>query len=220
MDGTSASWSGGAAYDPMAATTDHDFGAMFDNFDLDFHEFTNATEHDSAQDLKDLTGSLGVQHLQNHFSLSQSPQPHHDGAAQVSQQTQDAIAQTGMSQPGSGFFPFSIPAFGQPSQQQFSAPQEQTFRPSGAVPPTPNSVEMHGDTTHLLEQMAQNGAMFGQYQIRKEDAVCLRALLYRRLSNCQFRWLSPLLTRPQLHPMKPNSNLIPLQPCREHTLVP
>ena len=166
----------------MAATTDHDFGGIFDNLDLEFHEFTNASEHDSAQDLKDLkdlTDSLDVQHLQNQFSLSQSPQHHHDGAPQVSQQTQDAIGRTSMPQSDSCFMLFDTPGFAHSSQQQFSAPQEQTFHPSGQVPPTPNSVEMHGGTAHFVEQMPQNGTMFGQYQMRKEDAVGLPVPLYK-----------------------------------------
>lgn len=170
-----STWSAGAPYDPLAASSDHDFDSLlnYDHFDITNFgiDFTNETQHHNSNHQLDLVDSLTIPHLQDHLSHSHA-QGHHDVSGQVPQQKQDAIGRTPISQPGNDFFPFSLSGFAQQGQQPFSAPQEQVFHSHGTVPPTPNSVEMHGDTARYLEDMETNRAVFGEhYHIRKEDPV-------------------------------------------------
>ncbi|EKG16643.1 hypothetical protein MPH_06097 [Macrophomina phaseolina MS6] len=84
-----------------------------------------------------------------------------------------------MQDPGNDFFDFTFPnAYGhshQPGHQQqnFSAPPDHSMQPRAFVPPTPNSVEMHGEHARYLNPNdPQSRAIYEQrYQLRKEDAA-------------------------------------------------
>lgn len=164
-----AAWTGAEPFDPMGAQADHDFGNLidFDNLDLDFAiDYAAASnDHDSSQQLTDLADSLHVQHLQTTFSPAISQDHHHGvngGAAPQSQQQQQQQAMH-MSQFNAAFSDFNMPQFGQQPQQQ------QSYRPHAGVPPTPNSIEMHGDPGRYVQQQQ---AMFDPRYMRKDDAVC------------------------------------------------
>lgn len=185
-DASGSTWTGDH-FDPMNAPGDHDFANLidFENIDLDFSlDYTNAPgnhDHDASQQLSDLADSL-------HFSPQVSQEQHRrDGGVAVQQQHQqhqlhqqhhNQQQQQQQSMPGgiphhsTDFFDFSLPSqYGQHGAPAFSQPQD-LYRPHAHVPPTPNSVEMHGDPTRYLQQQMENQqAMFDpRYQLRKEDA--------------------------------------------------
>ncbi|KAF2271138.1 hypothetical protein CC78DRAFT_573514 [Lojkania enalia] len=180
MNDTGApSWSGAEQFDPMGAATDHDFSSLldFDSLDLDFPvDFSsNAHQsHDASRQLSELAESLDVQHLQSQYSpaVSQELRNGTSAAAAIPQQhaQQSAVAGSAMSQGGNNFFEFNVIPYGQGSQPPFSAPPEQIYRPHAGVPPTPNSIEMHGDPARYLQQMDPQQALFEQRQgLRKEE---------------------------------------------------
>lgn len=174
MNESSASaWSAAEQFDPLGgAAADQDFGNLldFDNINLDFQidPYHNVTEHDANQQLTELADSLDVQHLQNHFSPQVHPN-HSDGGVGTPHQ----MGGSGIPH-GNNFFDFSMPPYSQANAPAFTQAQDHMYRPHAGVPPTPNSVEMHGDPSRYLKQMDPQQAMFEQrFHMRREDAVCL-----------------------------------------------
>ncbi|KAF2659287.1 hypothetical protein K491DRAFT_712807 [Lophiostoma macrostomum CBS 122681] len=171
MNNTSgAAWSGTEQFDPLGAA-DQDFGHLLDfgHIDLDFPLDYNQTadSHDASQQLTELADSLDVQHLQNHFSPQISQDQARDGGAGAQQHGN--MAGNGMAP--ENFFDFSMPPYSQASAPSFTQAQDHMYRPHGGVPPTPNSIEMHGDPARYLQQMDPQQAMFDQrFHMRKEDA--------------------------------------------------
>jgi hypothetical protein len=180
MNGTTGAppaWSGAEQFDMAAA--EHDFSNLLD-FDLDFSEFANGASvgHSGQQQLEQLADELDVQHLHNPFSPqldhqqhpNQHPQQHRNGArtpgAPQPQRHMDAHPHSMPAQ--SSFFEFSMPyqQHGVPAFTQ--APD--MYRPHAPVPPTPNSMDLHGDPARYLQQMDAQHAMFDQrFQMRKDE---------------------------------------------------
>ena len=178
-DSSGVAWSGAEQFDPLGPAADHDFGNLldFENIDLDFpiSYDQGVSGHEANQQLTELADSLDVQHLQNHFSpqipQDQHQHQHHNGGAAAQQQQHSNMVGNGMSQGGT-FFDFGMPQYSGPSASGFTQAQEQIYRPHAGVPPTPNSVEMHGDPARYLQQLDPQQAMFDQrFHMRKEDAV-------------------------------------------------
>ncbi|KAF2820081.1 hypothetical protein CC86DRAFT_305501 [Ophiobolus disseminans] len=148
----------GAEFDAMDATTEQQFGDLinFDHIDLDLSEFSYSNgeySHSGPTPLADLSTAL-------HDFTPQIPQHHHNGAH-------------GMSQPTNGFsFDYSMGPYSQAGTPVFPQAQEHIYRPHQGVPPTPNSVEMHGDPHRYLQQMDPQQALFEQrYHLHKDDAT-------------------------------------------------
>lgn len=139
----------------MDATND-DFGNLI-NFDLDnLGDFSYAhSEYSQAgpAPLPDLPDSIDVNlHAQFPPHL---PQDHRNG----------------LSQANNGFFDYGMGQYSQAGTPSFPQAQEHTYRPHHGVPPTPNSVEMHGDPHRYMQQLDHQQALFDQrYNLRKEDA--------------------------------------------------
>ncbi|KAF2131896.1 hypothetical protein P153DRAFT_334181 [Dothidotthia symphoricarpi CBS 119687] len=163
-------WAGAEHFDQMDATAEHDFGNLidFDHLDLDFNiDYSHGASAQDNQQLTDLTTSIDVQHLQNPFAPQISQDRHNDAAD--TQQTQNNLD---ISQVGNGFFDYGIPQYGQSNTSAFTQAQEHVYRPHHGVPPTPNSIEMHGDPHRYLRQMDPQQALFDQrYHMRKDDAT-------------------------------------------------
>jgi hypothetical protein len=165
-------WTGAEQFNTMDATTDHDFGSLidfegatFDNIDLDWPAA-------DAQHMADLAESLDVHNLQGHYP-PQIPQNARNGT--VGDQQVQHMAPHGMQQqhPNRGFFDYGMAQYSQAGTPVFPQAQEQIYRPHQGVPPTPNSVEMHGDPNRYLQQMDPQQALFDQrFHMHKEDAVC------------------------------------------------
>jgi hypothetical protein len=172
---TAQSWSA-AEHFAMDPTTEDFTGAEFIDFDnLDLHFSIDGYSHDgpatNGSQLADLTESLNVHHLQGQFT-PQLPQDHRDGANGGGQVQNMGVH--GMSQPpNDGFFNYGMPQYSQAGTPAFTQAQDQIYRPHQGVPPTPNSIEMHGDPHRYLQQLDPHQQLFDQrYHMRKDDAVC------------------------------------------------
>ena len=156
MNSTSQTWSGGA--EPFAMdTANDDFGNLID-FDLDnladFPYPQSEYSQGAPAPLPDLADSIDV-NLHDHFT-PQLPQEHSNG----------------LPQSGNGFFDYGMGQYSQAGTSSYTQAPEQIYRPHHAVPPTPNSVEMHGDPHRYMQQLDPQQTLFDQrYHMRKEDAV-------------------------------------------------
>jgi hypothetical protein len=168
-------WTTAEHFDPMDATAEHDFGSLidFDHLDLDFNigGYAHGGPQPEGQQLADLADALDVHQLQNHVA-PQIPQHHGDGAP-GSQQAQNPMGGHAMSQPANGFgFDYSMAPYSQAATPTFSQAQEHVYRPHQGIPPTPNSIEMHGDPHRYMQQLDAQHALFDpRFHMRKDDAT-------------------------------------------------
>ncbi|KAK7723114.1 hypothetical protein SLS57_004671 [Botryosphaeria dothidea] len=164
--------------DNMAVQQDFDNLLDFGDIDLDIPFYDTNHSQSGDHQLSALADSLDSQHLPSSGVVQ--PLNHQNDASQ-SQQQPPLHSPNNMQDPGNDFFDFTFPnAYShshshQPGhhQQSFSAPQDHSMQPRAFVPPTPNSVEMHGDTARYLNHLdPQSRAILEQrYQLRKEDAA-------------------------------------------------
>jgi hypothetical protein len=171
---TAQSWTAAEHFQMDPATEDF-AGAEFidfDNLDLHFNidGYHQEGPADNGNQLADLTESLNGHHLQGQFP----PQlPHDHGHSANRGQHVQNMPGHGMSQPSTNFFDYGMPQYSQAGTTAFTQAQDQTYRPHQAVPPTPNSVELHGDPHRYLHQLDSHHSLFDQgYHMRKDDAVC------------------------------------------------
>jgi hypothetical protein len=162
----------------MDAAADQDFGNLidFDHFnDLDLPDFNNVAFSHGGPQNGSMAGALDQHHLDLQFP-PQGPQTHGDGASGA--QAQGNMGTHGMPQPNvnANFFDYGMSQFSQAGTPVFSQPQDQVFRPHHGVPPTPNSVEMHGDPHRYMQHMDQQALYDQRYHLRKDDAVRWPAL--------------------------------------------
>ncbi|KAI8937633.1 hypothetical protein NX059_005339 [Plenodomus lindquistii] len=155
MDSTSQTWAGGAEHFAMDAPND-DFGSLID-FDLDNLGDFGYTHGDYSQG-----GPAALPGLpDSSIDLNLHPQFPHDHA-------------NGLAQSNTGFFDYGMAQYTQAGTSSLHQPQaqEQHMYPQHhGVPPTPNSVEMHGDPRRYMQQMDSQQALFDQrYHMRKDDA--------------------------------------------------
>ncbi|KAH5704711.1 hypothetical protein HBI44_011210 [Parastagonospora nodorum] len=151
-------WTTAEPFGNMDAT-EQNFGDFvdFDNLDLDLSEFN----YNGAAPLADIPSALHDFPTQ----VAQLPQHHHNGA-NGGQQPQGNMG----GHSANGFtFDYSLGQFSQAGTPAFQA-QDHIFRPHNGVPPTPNSIEMHGDPHRYMRQMDSQQALFDQrYHMRKDD---------------------------------------------------
>lgn len=152
-------WTTAEPFGTMDAT-EQNFGDFvdFDNLDLDLSEFN----YSGAAPLADIPSTL-------HDFPPHVPRLHHNGA-QNGQQPQGTMG----GHAANGFtFDYSLGQFSQAGTPAFPQAQDHMFRPHNGVPPTPNSIEMHGDPHRYMQQMDTQPTLFDQrYHMRKDDAVC------------------------------------------------
>lgn len=161
-------WTGADSFEAMDANTEQAFGDLinFDHIDLDLSEFNyNNGEYSQggSTPLADLSNAL-------HDFAPQIPQHHHNGAPQP----QNPMGAHSMPQPTNGFsFDYAMGAYSQADSSAFPQAQEHVYRPHQGVPPTPNSIEMHGDPHRYIQHMDPQQGLFDQrFHMRKDDAVC------------------------------------------------
>ncbi|KKY16679.1 putative phosphorus acquisition-controlling protein [Diplodia seriata] len=160
--------------DNMAMQQDFENLLDFGDIDLDIPFYDSGETQPSDHQLSALADSLDSQHLPPSGAIQ--PQNQDDGS---SAQQQQSLQSPSTMQDTSGLFDFSFESAydhtHQQSQQQqnFSAPHDHSMQPRAFVPPTPNSVEMHGDATRYMHHLdPQTRAILEQrYQLRKEDLV-------------------------------------------------
>ena len=174
MDNANAqSWAG------MDAAADQDFGNLidFDHFnDLDLPDFNNISFNHGGPQSNGMASALDIHHLDHQFS-PQVPQNHGDGSASGAKQGN--MGTHSMPRPSANFYDYSmngISQFSQATTSVFSQAHEQVFGPHHGVPPTPNSVEMHGDPQRYMQQIDQQALYDQRYRLHKDDAVRWSAL--------------------------------------------
>ncbi|OMP86794.1 Phosphorus acquisition-controlling protein [Diplodia seriata] len=166
--------------DNMAMQQDFDNLLDFGDIDLDIPFYDSGETQPSDHQLSALADSLDSQHLPPSGAIQ--PQNQDDGS---SAQQQQSLQSPSTMQDTSGLFDFSFESAydhtHQQSQQQqnFSAPHDHSMQPRAFVPPTPNSVEMHGDATRYMHHLdPQTRAILEQrYQLRKEDLASFTPLV-------------------------------------------
>jgi len=162
--GNAQSWPG------MDAAGDQDFGNLidFNHFDdLDLPDFNNIDFSHGGPQNGSTADAFNHHHLDHQFPPPIS-QNHRDGAPGAQQAQTHSLPQANMS---ATFFDYGMSHFSQAGTPVFSQAPDQVFRPHHGVPPTPNSVEMHGDPHRYMQQMDQQ-ALYDQRYLRKDDAVC------------------------------------------------
>lgn len=164
-------WTTAEQFDAMDASTDQSFGDLinFDHLDLDLSEFAyNNGDYSQTEStpLSDLPASL--------HDYQQQQQHQHQQQQQQQRQQHHNATPGSMSQPANGFsFDYSMGQYSQAGTSVFPNAQDQIYRPHHGVPPTPNSVEMHGDPHRYMQHIDTQQAFFdGRYHMRKDDAVC------------------------------------------------
>jgi hypothetical protein len=148
----------------MDAINEQDFGLLdFEGFD--FLQFDGEGKNQNGVDLHMLANAAAGQQPQAHEGQAQQQQRGEDNGQgqQMPQQMFEAM-QLGMS-------------FGQPPTSHggsFSMPPAQhILQTHQIVPPTPNSVEMHGDMGKYLQQLdaTTKAIIEHEYRMRQQDAV-------------------------------------------------
>ncbi|KAF2034520.1 hypothetical protein EK21DRAFT_56477 [Setomelanomma holmii] len=154
-------WTNAETFDAMDATTEQSFGDLinFDQLDLDLSEFSynNGEYHGGPSSLHDFGAQL--------------PQHHPNGTPGARPQAN--ISGHGMPQHNNSFsFDYAMGQYSQAGTPVFTQAPDQVYRPHQGVPPTPNSIEMHGDPHRYMQQMDPQQALFDQrYNMRKDDAI-------------------------------------------------
>ncbi|KAH7079338.1 hypothetical protein BKA63DRAFT_264130 [Paraphoma chrysanthemicola] len=155
-------WTNAEQFDAMDATTEQSFGDLinFDQLDLDLSEFSynnGEYSHGGSNALHDFTPQI--------------PQ-HHSNGAQGGQQPQSAMGGHSMPQHTNGFsFDYAMGQYSQAGTPVFTQAPDQVYRPHQGVPPTPNSIEMHGDPHRYMQQADQQALFDQRYSMRKDDAT-------------------------------------------------
>ncbi|KAF1991942.1 hypothetical protein K402DRAFT_321568 [Aulographum hederae CBS 113979] len=146
------------AQDAPWSQAEHFTQSDFSNFldiDLDNIDFTNFTT-DNGEQSQDGQQRHQIDQAQigQHSQQSQTPDAHLNHA------NTDIF--------NFGFDPNLDPQLqhAQAHTQAFNFQHEPTFRPHQMVPPTPNSIEMHGDPARYLQMEAQNRHMMEQQEQR------------------------------------------------------
>ncbi|KAF4541723.1 Hlh transcription factor [Lasiodiplodia theobromae] len=163
--------------DSMAMQQDFDSLLDFGDIDLDIPFYDSSQAQPTDNQLSALADSLDSQHLPPSGAVP--PQNQDDGSG--AQQQQSLQSPSNM-QDTNNLFDFTFEsAYNHTHQQQqnFSAPQDHSMQPRAFVPPTPNSVEMHGDAARYMNHLdPQSRAIMDQrYQLRKEDLASFTPLV-------------------------------------------
>lgn len=197
-------------FDNMAAIGEQDFANLVD---LDFNSFDflnfDANGDNSAKIQNDIDLAL----------LSEPAAPSH--ALQQPQQN-GANEHSHAQNPDMQLFNMPMGYEQQHDQAYAMSSGPHAMHEYSMVPPTPNSIEMHGDAARYVRHLeAQNRALAEQqYHIRKENHVCWNFKLVRKLNTDTGRQLSPPWARQPLHHTTRSSMSRPNLPSQAHTSAP
>jgi len=178
MNQTSApSWSQIAHHDPMVSAPEDDFASFLEFGDVHLnygdYELSHADGQDNPQDAVNTvdTGmeiSGGLNELREEHLLHQQ-----DGAGSGHNEMRLPLEMTSMEDMTESEEPlmdFNLQA--EIFHQQQEHMQTQNFHPHAIIPPTPNSMKMHGGTEHYYPQLdLQAQAIYERYSRMKEDQV-------------------------------------------------
>ena len=166
-------WSTSAHNDPMVSAPEDDFTNFLDlgNFQLDFPAFDPAAHgearvhHDDGHDVDTSMDDAGDVNGRKETHAPQTQQEQgrvrHSSSAPMMQHVQT---------PADAMMEMNMQA--QLLHRQQQRMREQGFQRPSIIPPTPNSIEMHGGTANFYQQLdAQSQALMERYQRIKEDQV-------------------------------------------------
>lgn len=181
--GNHPSWSSSEQYDAMTSVSEQGFADFLDlgDVDLDFNfDAANAatTVAEDSQQLSDLAESLNVHSLPSSGNLTPSQGRLPQGMSQHQHHPNlpghsGANIQQGH---GSNMFAFNVQPYTQVEPRtSFQIQHGHDLTGHAAIPPTPNSVEMHRDTARYLQQYETRArAVMEQqqrYNMRPGDGV-------------------------------------------------
>ncbi|QDS71953.1 hypothetical protein FKW77_000993 [Venturia effusa] len=172
-NGGASTWSQPEPYNALTSMGSQDFSNLPDldvNFDFDFlNDFDPANSGDHAGKL---AGSIDSDLYATSAQQQHAVHATHHSSARLTMAQTSPIFDVGMH--------YSVP-----NGQPFTGMQigHNALGLQQMVPPTPNSVEMHANAAHYMQQMdAQSRAMMDHYQMQKSDAVSI-ARNYHHFNN-------------------------------------
>ncbi|KAI9875582.1 MAG: hypothetical protein M1830_008321 [Pleopsidium flavum] len=193
------SWSQIAHHDPMVSAPEDDFASFleFGDLQLNYGNYEVTTQdgqgvsHDSGN-VMDTTmenaggpNGLGEGHIQHQ-------QVEHDGIQQS-----DLPSMEDMTGSTDSLMDLNIQAQIFHQQQQHQQMQSQTFHRQAIIPPTPNSMKMHGGTGHYYPQMdSQAQAIYERYSRMKEDQMVFTPLVSPAVTPLDTQFRIPEYTIP------------------------
>lgn len=157
-----------ARWSPMVSGPEDEFANFLDFGDLNFSAFDGSSQGDGGmqQDgsgpmdtsMEGAAGMMGLEqaHIQQMGPTTQIPHQHMNG---FQEPFPDMNIQTDM--------------FNQPQQQSLPYLQRHQYHPQNSVPPTPNSLEMHGRHPQYYQTPTdlQQQQMYEQYKRHQRDQV-------------------------------------------------
>lgn len=176
MNPTSApSWSQIAHHDPMVSAPEDDFSSFLEFGDLhlnygnyELSQVGGPVDSQNAAHTVDsgLEDGGGLDGLKEGHLL---PQADATGQNEM-QQPVELTSMEDMTESAEPLMDFDLQAEIFHQQQQHM--QTQNFHPHAVIPPTPNSMKMHGGTGHYYPQLdLQAQAIYERYSLMKEDQV-------------------------------------------------
>jgi len=171
------SWSQIAHHDPMVSAPEDDFASFLEFDDLQLNYGSYEMNAQDGQGVPQDTGNAmdttmedtgGPNGLKEGHVLHHQQQIGHDGI----QQSSDLPSMEDMSGSAESLMDLNIQAQIFHPQHQHRHMQSQNFHRQAIIPPTPNSMKMHGGTGHYYPQMdPQAQAIYERYSRMKEDQV-------------------------------------------------
>ncbi|EME48785.1 hypothetical protein DOTSEDRAFT_67734 [Dothistroma septosporum NZE10] len=175
--------------DPMAQMSNDldDLGNLFEFGDIDLSIPTDAAQygdHMQQQDTHPTTPFDEISEAQAIAGTAAQDFGAH-GQYAMSQASDHGQQQHQFATPAQTSHPFPAdplyqPAMHQQFQQQFQCPDMQGYPLNQHIPPTPNSLEMHGEVGRFLQQQIdpqQRALLEQRYQLRKEDAIAFTPMV-------------------------------------------
>ena len=176
MNSTSApSWSQIAHHDPMVSAPEEDFASFleFDDLHLNYGNYELGQAGGQVESQNGInTLDSGMENGAGLDGLKQGTllQQHDEAGHEEMQQPVELTSMEDMTESAEPLMDFDLQSEIFHHQQQHM--QTQTFHHHAVIPPTPNSMKMHGGAEHYYPQLdLQAQAIYERYSRMKEDQV-------------------------------------------------
>ncbi|KAI9850421.1 MAG: hypothetical protein M1838_005698 [Thelocarpon superellum] len=189
----------------MVSAAEDDFTNFLElgNFQLDFPAFDPATHPDhngldtAMDDAGDLTASIRKDGPTPQPSRAPTHQRHPASVSMMQPGHVSNEALLDMNMQAQAQAHFFQQQQRQQQQQQQQRMQERAYQPRSGVPPTPNSVEMHGGAIAYYHHLdAQSQAMVERYQRLKDDQTIFTPLVSPAVTPLEAQFAVPDYTVP------------------------
>ncbi|KAI9838091.1 MAG: hypothetical protein M1819_006246 [Sarea resinae] len=186
-------------YDAMGTAPDDDFSNLFDlgDIQLDFPSFDAPGPQQDQQDRQqDVDAAMDTSGDMNPGEVAAQGQPwEHDHMSQQSFATGEST-QYGSTEALMGMGiqePYQHQHQHQPAQQLM---QDHEYHHRSFVPPTPDSIEMHGGVAHYRRMDPQQDASIDRYQQMKDDLIAFTPLVSPAVTPLDTQFQLPEFTVP------------------------